>query len=168
MMASGATTSYVWDEAGKLPTVIDDKNQYVHNQYVYGAGLAEDVNGSNTYYFLPDALSSTLALIDSSGNLAGSYTYDPCGNVTGGSGSQPTNFQFAGQETDPTGMQYLRALICHYSNCMSDHDSPRLQWLTDRRRVTLRGWFGGNPRPPSRNRRRSTRRGPQTKPDPQG
>ena len=100
--SGGTTTNYIWDVARKIPTVIDDGTY----QYGYGMGLAELGIG---YYFLPDALGSTLALINGVGGIFETYSYDPFGNVTASSGSQPTNFQFTGQQTDSTGLQSLGA-----------------------------------------------------------
>jgi RHS repeat-associated protein len=69
----------------------------------------EHVTASGTFYYLHDGLGSTIALVDSSGNVVQSYEYDAFGAVRSQSGNQPTEYQFAGQDTDPSGLQYLRA-----------------------------------------------------------
>ncbi|MGH9252004.1 MAG: RHS repeat domain-containing protein, partial [Acidimicrobiales bacterium] len=97
------TVGFTWDIAAGLPVVIDDGNRYV-----YGAGLEAQVSGSDTYYFLADGLGSTMAMVDSTGTVQKSYTYDVYGKPTA-TGSLPNEFDFAGQQTDPTGLQYLRA-----------------------------------------------------------
>src|SRR5271170_5580264 len=63
---------------------------------------------------LRDALGSVIALPDLSGNVAGTYTYDPYGNTTS-AGEDPTQFQYLGRENDtddaianPNGIYYLR------------------------------------------------------------
>src|SRR5271170_6280916 len=63
---------------------------------------------------LRDALGSVLALTDLSGNVAGTYTYDPYGNTTI-PGEDPAQFQYLGRENDnddamanPNGIYYLR------------------------------------------------------------
>jgi RHS repeat-associated protein len=58
---------------------------------------------------LTDALGSTLALTDSSGNIQTTYTYDPFGNtsVSGQASSNPS--QFTGRENDGNGLYYYRA-----------------------------------------------------------
>jgi uncharacterized protein RhaS with RHS repeats len=68
----------------------------------------EHVTTGGTYYFLSDGLGSTLALVDSTGTVQGSYTYDAYGKATA-SGTVATEYQFAGQQTDASGLQYLRA-----------------------------------------------------------
>jgi RHS repeat-associated protein len=68
-----------------------------------------EVSGSNTYYYLPDGLGSTMAMVDGSGTVVKTYGYDAYGKVTSSSGTAPNEFDFAGQQTDPTGLQYLRA-----------------------------------------------------------
>jgi RHS repeat-associated protein len=58
---------------------------------------------------LKDALGSTIALVDSSGNMQTSYTYDPYGgtSVTGtGDGNE---FQYTGRENDGNGLYFYRA-----------------------------------------------------------
>jgi len=99
----GSTTTFTWDVNAGLPVVLDDGNQYV-----YGAGLAEMVSGGTTYYYLADGLGSTMAIVDTSGTVQKSYTYDVYGKPTA-TGSLANAYDFAGQETDGTGLQYLRA-----------------------------------------------------------
>ncbi|MFZ1888221.1 MAG: RHS repeat-associated core domain-containing protein [Candidatus Binataceae bacterium] len=76
-----------------------------------GLGIDEyfqrtDVSGASSY--LTDALGSTLALANSAGGLATSYTYDPFGNtMVAGSSTNP--FQFTGRENDGTGLNFNRA-----------------------------------------------------------
>jgi RHS repeat-associated protein len=98
-----STTTFTWDIAAGLPVVIDDGNRYV-----YGAGLEAQVSGANTYYYLADGLGSTMAIVDSTGTVQKSYTYDVYGKPTP-TGALANEFDFAGQQTDPTGLQYLRA-----------------------------------------------------------
>jgi RHS repeat-associated protein len=86
-----------------LPVVLDDGNQYV-----YGAGLVSQKQGGSWYYYLADGLGSTMAVVDGSGAVQDSYTYDVYGTPTK-TGSLANEFDFAGQQTDGTGLQYLRA-----------------------------------------------------------
>jgi RHS repeat-associated protein len=99
----GVTTGFTWDVNRGLPVVLDDGNQYV-----YGAGLESMVTDTGTYYYLPDGLGSTMAVVDTSGTVQKSYTYEVYGKPTA-TGSLANEFDFAGQQTDPTGLQYLRA-----------------------------------------------------------
>jgi RHS repeat-associated protein len=100
----GVSTTFTWDIAAGLPVVLDDGAQYV-----YGAGLASQKQGGNWYYYLADGLGSTMAIVNASGTVQNSYTYDVYGKPTV-TGSLSNEFDFAGQETDgSTGLQYLRA-----------------------------------------------------------
>ncbi|MCC6959007.1 MAG: RHS repeat-associated core domain-containing protein [Dehalococcoidia bacterium] len=60
------------------------------------------------YYYLADGLGSTMAVVDASGVVQDSYTYDVYGTPSK-TGSLANEFDFAGQQTDGTGLQYLRA-----------------------------------------------------------
>jgi RHS repeat-associated protein len=102
----GTTTDQVWDTSGSIPQVLADGSTY----YIYGAGglPLEQINGSNTYYFLHDQLGSTRVLTDSSGNVAATFTYDPYGALIGSTGSVTTPLGFAGAYTDAeSGLIYL-------------------------------------------------------------
>ena len=100
----GTTVTFTWDVNGSLPVVLDDGSQYV-----YGAGLAAMVTATGTYYYLADGLGSTMAMVDTSGAVQKSYTYDVYGAPTA-TGTVANEFDFAGQGTEPsTGLQYLRA-----------------------------------------------------------
>ena len=99
----GNTTTFTWDVAGGLPVVLDDGNQYL-----YGAGLTAMKQSGSWYYYLADGLGSTMAVVDASGVVQDSYTYDVYGTPSK-TGSLANEFDFAGQQTDGTGLQYLRA-----------------------------------------------------------
>lgn len=106
--SGGTTTSYMWDVGRGLPRMLDDGSY----QYIYGAGAGPvervALSGGTTHYFLADGLGSTLAIVDSSGTTAQTYTYDAFGKATPGM-SFANEFTFAGQQTDPSGLLYLRA-----------------------------------------------------------
>jgi len=85
---------------------------------ITGLGIDEyfqrtDASGASSY--LTDALDSTLALANSAGGLATSYTYDPFGN-TAVAGSSTNPFQFTGRENDGTGLYYYRARYYRSAN----------------------------------------------------
>ncbi len=98
------TTTFTWDIASGLPTVIDDGNQYVYGV----AGLNAMKQGGNWYYYLADGLGSTMAVVNASGVVQNSYSYDVYGEASV-TGALANEFDFAGQQTDSTGLQYLRA-----------------------------------------------------------
>jgi RHS repeat-associated protein len=66
-----------------------------------------DSSGSATP--LRDALGNTIGLVDSSGNIATSYSYDPFGNtsISGTTSSNPS--QYTGRENEGNGLYYYRA-----------------------------------------------------------
>jgi RHS repeat-associated protein len=72
-----------------------------------------DIASGTTSSFLPDALSSPLALADSAGAVQTEYTYEPFGKttVTGMSNTNP--IQYTGRENDGTGLYYYRARYYH-------------------------------------------------------
>ncbi len=98
-----STTVFTWDINAGLPAVLDDGNRYL-----YGAGLESMLTATATYYYLADGLGSTMAMVDASGTVQKSYTYDVYGKPTA-TGALPNEYDFAAQQTYPTGLQYLRA-----------------------------------------------------------
>ncbi|MCE7928895.1 MAG: RHS repeat-associated core domain-containing protein, partial [Chloroflexi bacterium CFX7] len=63
------------------------------------------VTPTGSYYYLADGLGSTMAMVDSTGMVQKSYTYDVYGKPAA-TGALANEFDFAGQQTDPTGLQY--------------------------------------------------------------
>jgi len=53
-----------------------------------------------TYYYLHDGLGSTIALVDSTGAVKNTYSYDPWGKSTGVTGSVPNPFRYVGAMLD--------------------------------------------------------------------
>jgi RHS repeat-associated protein len=107
----GVVEPFTWDVAAQLPTVIQDGS----TRYVTGPGglPLEQVTSSGTVrYYHQDALGSTRALTNASGQIDSVYLYDPYGNtiISFSRSATPNPFQFAGQYTDAeSGLQYLRA-----------------------------------------------------------
>ncbi|HKV91758.1 MAG TPA: RHS repeat-associated core domain-containing protein [Candidatus Angelobacter sp.] len=64
---------------------------------------------SGSFTPLRDALGSTIALVDSSGTVQTSYTYDPFGNTSISGPVNGNDFQYAGRENEGNGLYYLRA-----------------------------------------------------------
>ena len=73
------------------------------NQYVYGAGLTAMKQSGSWYYYLADGLGSTMAVVDASGVVQDSYTYDVYGTPPK-TGSLANEFDFAGQQTGSGGI----------------------------------------------------------------
>ena len=126
----GNSASFVYDPFGRRmkKTVNSAVTQYIHDglnpvQLLNGAvppavtanlleGLNIDeyfkssTNGGLT--FLSDALGSTIGLVNASGAIVTSYSYQPFGKTTI-SGSATTPFEFTGRENDGTGLYFYRA-----------------------------------------------------------
>ena len=79
----------------------------------YTNGLRVDSNvartdSTGTQARVPDALGSTVALTDASGNVATDYTHDPYGNPSTLGAATSNRIGYAGREIDPTGLSYNR------------------------------------------------------------
>jgi RHS repeat-associated protein len=104
----GATTSFVWNEAEPVPSLLASGSTY----YIYGPEEEpiEQITGATVYFLHQDQQGSTRLLATPAGTVLGRYDYDAWGNVTRQSGEATTELQYAGQYTDAeTGYQYLRA-----------------------------------------------------------
>jgi RHS repeat-associated protein len=78
------------------------------------AGLGIDeyftrTDGNGARHFLTDALQSTVALADGSGDVETEYSYEPFGATTTSGSSTANPFGFTGRENDGTGLQFSRA-----------------------------------------------------------
>ena len=107
-IVAGSTEAFAWDTAEGLPLVIQDGS----TEYVTGPGglPLEQINGTTVSYYHEDQLGSVRGITDASGNLVGSYLYDPYGNLLASTGTISNPFKYAGQYQDPdTGLYYLRA-----------------------------------------------------------
>ena len=104
---NGVTTDYQYDG----PDIIAEiTGGIVGATYLRGLRLDEPFirRGTTNEYYHSDALGSTLALSDNSGNVQASYSYDPFGNTII-SGTTTNPFQYAGREQDGNGLYYYRA-----------------------------------------------------------
>ena len=97
----------MWNNIGQIPDLLMDSG----NAYIYTSGIApaEQVNlatGTITYLDT-DLLGSVRGVVNASGGLTGTSSYDAWGNPQGGGLTATTPFGFAGGYTDPTGLIYL-------------------------------------------------------------
>jgi RHS repeat-associated protein len=101
-----ATTDYVLDLASTLPVVISDTDAL----YLYGLDIiAEQLAGADRYYYVHDGLGSVRQVVDTSGQIATRYAYDPFGVPLAGNGV-PNPYQFTGEAWDAgVELLYLRA-----------------------------------------------------------
>jgi RHS repeat-associated protein len=72
-------------------------------------------DSTGTYTPLKDALGSTMALVDASGNLVTQYAYDPFGNTTVSGATNSNALQYTGRENEGNGLYFYRAR--YYSPC---------------------------------------------------
>jgi RHS repeat-associated protein len=105
---NGAGTSFLYDGANAA--------QELSGSTVTASLLSGGVDevfarndSSGSFTPLKDALGSTIALVDSSGNIAASYSYDPFGNTTASGTPNANEFQYTGRENEGNGLYYYRA-----------------------------------------------------------
>jgi RHS repeat-associated protein len=67
------------------------------------------MDASGTFTPLKDAIGSSIAIADSSGNIQTSYIYDPFGGTSVFGSSNENKFQYTGRENDGNGQYYYRA-----------------------------------------------------------
>lgn len=132
---AGTTTKYTWDQANNL---LSDGT----STYIYGpdGNPLEQTSTAGTYYFVHDQVGSTRALLDSTGVVAGSYTYTAYGSAAH-TGTANSILQYTGQYLDTeTGLYYLRARY---------YDPTTAQFLTIDPLLTKTGtpyaYLSGNP-----------------------
>jgi RHS repeat-associated protein len=66
-------------------------------------------DSSGAFTQLKDAVGSTIALADSSGNVDTLYTYDPFGNTSVSGSSNSNVYQYTGRENEGNGLYFYRA-----------------------------------------------------------
>jgi RHS repeat-associated protein len=103
----GLHTSYVYDG----PNPVQELNGTTPTVNMLTGAIDErftrtDSNGTLDY--LADALGSTIALTDPSGNSQVQYSYDPYGNLNA-TGSTTNSYTYTGREFDGIGIYYYRA-----------------------------------------------------------
>jgi len=97
----GTSTTFLYDGANVAQEVIGGTN----TANLLRGGVDEvfmRTDSAGTSNFLGDALGSTVALTDGSGNLSNQYTYEPFGNASV-TGSVFNPYQYTGRENDGTG-----------------------------------------------------------------
>lgn len=84
-------------------------------------------DSAGTFTQLKDALGSTIALVDASGNIVASYSYDPFGNTIVSGAANANEFQYTGRENEGNGLYYYRARF--YSRCLGG-SLARIHWVS--------------------------------------
>lgn len=99
-LVGGTTTRYLLDRAGELENVIAemDASNNVVAYYVHGAGLISKITPSgDRYVYHYDRSGNTIAITDSSEELANQYVYTPFGTKTGETETLSNDFEFVGK-----------------------------------------------------------------------
>ena len=113
---------FVLDISNNLSQVlqITDSNGVLKANYIYGLGLLESIDASDSVLFYHfDAQHNTVALTDLTGLLKESYTYEPFGSRLSQSGTTIQPFTFLGEfgvEQESPGLYYARARYYDASN----------------------------------------------------
>jgi RHS repeat-associated protein len=142
-VSGGMTASFVYDALGRrVGKAIDG----VSSQFAYDGndivreigGGAEGVNylrslnidepfirqaETGNEYYHTDALGSSLALSNTSGDSATAYTYEPFGKTTV-AGTSSNHFQYTGRESDSAGLYYYRARYYRTSSSRFIKEDP--------------------------------------------
>ena len=107
---TGATTThFVWDVTGgsTAPLLTDGTNNWIYGP---DGEAFEQINGATTSYLMHNQTGSTVALVDNTGAVTGTYAYNQYGATTAHGGTATTPLQGSGQYLDnETGFTYLRA-----------------------------------------------------------
>jgi RHS repeat-associated protein len=103
---SSTTTAYVYDVNRGLPVLLEDGTR----RYIWGLGLAYEVEGSTALVYHVDGLGSVRAITNSSKAVVQTYESDEFGVPIVASGGSTQPFGFTGEQRDPeAGLLDLRA-----------------------------------------------------------
>ncbi|MBN1371298.1 MAG: RHS repeat-associated core domain-containing protein, partial [Anaerolineaceae bacterium] len=115
---NGVTTSFTLDLNAGLTQALSDGT----NTYLYGNRRIGQFTGEESAYFLGDALGSVRQLVDGSGNITLTKSYEPYGKGLTSVGSGSSMYGFASEQTDFSGLIYLRAR--YYSTYLNQFIQP--------------------------------------------
>jgi RHS repeat-associated protein len=105
---AGGATAFLYDGAN----VVQELQSGTATANLLTGGIDEvflRMDSSGTWNLLPDALGSTAALADSTGEVQTQYTYDPFGNTTSTGTATGNANEYTGREFDETGLYFYRA-----------------------------------------------------------
>jgi RHS repeat-associated protein len=105
---NAAATSFLYDGANAAQEL---SGSTVTANLVSGGTdeIFSRTDASGSFTPLKDALGSAIALVDSSGNVQTSYTYEPFGNTSVSGASNGNKFQYTGRENEGNRLYYYRA-----------------------------------------------------------
>jgi len=116
---NGVTTIFTLDLHAGLTQVLAD-NTHV---YLYGLGRIAQISGSESVYFLGDALGSVRQLADGPGTVILTRSYEPYGSVLSTVGTDATKYGFTG-EWQENGLVFLRARYYYVNNGLFSSRDP--------------------------------------------
>jgi RHS repeat-associated protein len=103
------TTTYTLDIGTPLTMVIAETTGSSSIYYLHGLGLVAQTDSTNVEYLAKDGLGSVRQVLNSSGSVLMSQTFDPYGNLYNRSGTNESGFGWAGEQADSNGLVFLRA-----------------------------------------------------------
>ena len=107
-----ASTEYLYDGFDIIQEI---QSGVVTANYIRGLNIDEPLSritsgGTTTIRnYMTDASGSVIGLVDDTGVMKTTYTYDPFGNTTVSGETTDNPFQYTGRENDGTGLYYYRA-----------------------------------------------------------
>lgn len=109
--SEGQITKYRYDTKGSVIAELDGNNvptaHYIRADRLL---VKREYATSKDYYYLYNGHGDVIQIVDTSGNIVNSYTYDEWGNIRDSVEGTPNSFHYAGEIFDrETGLYYLRA-----------------------------------------------------------
>jgi RHS repeat-associated protein len=137
---TGQSVTYLYDGLD----AVQETQEATVNPILTGLGIdqryARNESGNRTY-FLTDALGSTRALTNASGDVVQRYDYAPYGQTSQLNAGTTNPYQYTGREKDASGLYYYRAR--YYSTNMSRFIAEDPIGLADG--PNAYAYVGGNP-----------------------
>ncbi|MNB90640.1 tRNA nuclease WapA precursor [compost metagenome] len=115
LKSTGTTSTQVnYDFNGQVITEEKLSGSSIVQQSTYVRGdrllVKKDKTAGKDYYYLYNAHGDVIQIVDTSGNVVNSYSYDAWGNITSQTEGISNSFKYAGEMYDAeTGLYYLRA-----------------------------------------------------------
>ncbi len=106
--------------------------------------LSERNPAGGYYYYVPDAQGSILALTDSAGNTANTYSYDPYGQTTSSSGTTPNVWGYQQGEQGPAGTYHFGQRYYDPATGRWTQQDP-LNQISDPQQADRYAYVSGNP-----------------------
>jgi RHS repeat-associated protein len=104
------STSYLYDGDAPAAQITSDSDEVT--TLLHGPAQGETVariSASGSSYLVPDALGSTVALLDENGDISGGYAYDVYGSSVSEGDVRGNDIKFAGLIDDDNGLYYNNA-----------------------------------------------------------